>query len=511
MTQTQVPLKDTIQSEQNSRPKWLPITSIIILAACLYFYQLGTESLWIDELYSIEDAQKGIPELLSTSTRPAYYILLHVWMLFGTDEAWLRGLSVIFALVTIFLVYKLGSHLIDDSVGLLAAGLMTLSPIFINHAQEVRMYGLSNCLCLGGTLALSITLERIRAASLISWLVLRILAVLTTPLNIFLLIPDGILWLWKLRKHRQVMIIFALAGLGLVGLSLFWIYLQWESIFSYFQDWSSGQPKPGIANVIARLTSFTARWPLRTVSSPLSHFYKLYTVMLVGILGFSFTFVNPKYNPKVFRLAAWAFLPAGALLTISWLLSPIWLPRYLLFVAPYLLILLAAGFLGIWRKQRKLAIVITLMYIFAMGAGLENYYSSSVAYRANWRGVTQMIAQEEQPGDVLAAIISHSRPSLALKHYYQNHQGSLAINVVDNCEGKNSEKESCQGVENTLESLPAFDSRLWLVYLDTTASAEELENFQQKVKEAFQVDKQQTFNSDLGVKNDIEVFLLSPK
>ena len=506
MTQTQVPLKDTIQSEQNSRPKWLPITSIIILAACLYFYQLGTESLWIDELYSIEDAQKSIPELLSTSTRPAYYILLHIWMLFGTDEAWLRGLSVIFALVTIFLVYKLGSHLIDDSVGLLAAGLMTLSPLFINHAQEVRMYGLSNCLCLGGTLALSITLERIRAASLISWLVLRILAVLTTPLNIFLLIPDGILWLWKLRKNRQVMIIFAFVGLGLVGLSLFWIYLQWESIFIYFQDWSSDQPKPGITNVIARLTSFTARWPLRTVSSPLSHFYKLYTVMLVGILGFSFTFVNPKYNPKVFRLAAWAFLPAGALLTISWLLGPIWLPRYLLFVAPYLLILLAAGFLGVWHKQRKLAVILALMYIFAVGSGLQNYYS--VPYRANWRGVTQMIAEEEQSGDVLAAIISHSRPNIALKHYYQSYQGSLPINVVDNCEGKNSEQENCQGVENTLDNLPTFDSRLWLVYLDTIGDSKA---FKDKIEQGFKVEQNQTFNSDLGIKNNIEVFLLREK
>ena len=228
--------------------------------------------------------------------------------------------------------------------------------------------------------------------------------------------------------------------------------------------------------------------------------------MLVGILGFSFTFVNPKYNPKVFRLAAWAFLPAGALLTISWLLSPIWLPRYLLFVAPYLLILLAAGFLGVWHKQRKLAVILALMYIFAVGSGLQNYYS--VPYRANWRGVTQMIAQEEQSGDVLAAIISHSRPSIALKHYYQNHQGSLAINVVDNCEGKNSQQENCQGVKNTLDNLPTFDSRLWLVYLDTIGDSKA---FKDKIEQGFKVEKNQTFNSDLGIKNDIEVFLLREK
>ena len=202
-------------------------------------------------------------------------------MSFGSSEAWLRGLSVIFALGSIFFVYQLGSHIFNRSVGLLAAMLMTLSPLFINHAQEVRMYGISTFLCLGGTLALSFALDKARVVWVVSWLVLRILAVLSTPLNVLMFLPDGIIWAWKLRKvilrHRQKFIFGGTVAILIVGiLSWGWISSQGEATSAYVNDWVSDQPKPGLTSVIGRLTSFTARWPLRTVSSPLSHFYKLY-------------------------------------------------------------------------------------------------------------------------------------------------------------------------------------------------------------------------------------------
>ncbi|NEO45295.1 MAG: hypothetical protein F6K55_14635, partial [Moorea sp. SIO4A3] len=74
--------------------QWIPIALILLLAAGLYLYQLGTESLWVDELYSVNDA-KRLPGHLGL-IRPLYYIILWLWMQFGTSDAWLRGLSVLF-------------------------------------------------------------------------------------------------------------------------------------------------------------------------------------------------------------------------------------------------------------------------------------------------------------------------------------------------------------------------------------------------------------------------------
>ncbi|MFM6402770.1 hypothetical protein, partial [Planktothrix sp.] len=55
-------------------PTWLPITLILLLATILYLYQLGTEPLWQDEFYSIEDAETF--NILDPGVRPLYYMFL---------------------------------------------------------------------------------------------------------------------------------------------------------------------------------------------------------------------------------------------------------------------------------------------------------------------------------------------------------------------------------------------------------------------------------------------------
>ena len=48
--------------------QWMPITLILLLATVLYLYHIGTESLWIDELFSVLDAK----ELKLNAVRPLY-------------------------------------------------------------------------------------------------------------------------------------------------------------------------------------------------------------------------------------------------------------------------------------------------------------------------------------------------------------------------------------------------------------------------------------------------------
>jgi Predicted membrane protein len=138
---------------------WLPISLILLLATILYLYQLGTETLWNDEYYSIRDAEDF--NILHPGTRPLYFILLQFWMNFGKSDAWLRGLSVIFGIGNVFLTYKIGRRTGGEPIGIISAFLLTLSPRVIFHAQEVRMYSMSTFLSLVGTLILIEILENL--------------------------------------------------------------------------------------------------------------------------------------------------------------------------------------------------------------------------------------------------------------------------------------------------------------------------------------------------------------
>ena len=76
------------------RASALPILAVLAIGFALRLYQVGTESLWIDEGYSLRDARASLSLL---DARPLYYNMLHWWMRFGESEAWLRMPAVIFS------------------------------------------------------------------------------------------------------------------------------------------------------------------------------------------------------------------------------------------------------------------------------------------------------------------------------------------------------------------------------------------------------------------------------
>ena len=467
--------------------RWLPLVVILCIASVLYFYQLGAESLWSDEFYSLYDA-RAVPQKIS-STRPVYYILLRVWMIFGESDVWLRSLSIPFALGSVFLIYRLGERLFDRSIGLIGALMLTLSPVFINHAQEIRMYTVSTFLGLLGTLVFTSVLEKLTVASLAGWIVLRILATLTTPLNVLLLLPDGILLVWRLRKQRRLLMILGGVLLFVALLSLPWAIGFIGTSLTFFGTWVSDHPKPTLVNVLSRLTIFTAYWPLQSLESSISDkFYKLYTILVALVLGASIFLRRPKAG--IVYLSAWVVLPASVLFAVSWLFAPVWLPRYLLTVVPYLLLLIAAGFIAIKEWQPKLAIVLAIVYFVAVGGGLEHYYTK--AFRDDWRSAVQVINDSDQPNDTIALYTSAGRPFLFVDHYYD---GTAPIHVVD--------------AKDENATLPDFESRLWIVHKPNDPDSPEAQEFRRMIGDRYQIEETQVFKTETGWEEIIEVFLVT--
>ncbi|NEO09175.1 MAG: hypothetical protein F6K49_11530 [Moorea sp. SIO3I6] len=382
----------------------MPIGLILLVATGLYLYQLGTESLWYDELFSINKTQSGISLPPKNLTRPFYFMILYIWMQFSTSTVWLRGLSVIFGLGSVFLIYLLGRRLAGKPVGLIAALLLTLSPLFINHAQEVRMYTLIPFLSLGGTLALAHALENPRFAAINWWAVGRFLALVTTPVSVTLFLPDLVLIGWQFRNQKRRLFAF---GIRLLLIGSCWLPLVSavnDSSTKFLKGWVTQYPKPNMILIVSEVTHLTVFWPLRhLLGSGISAndlmkqlnqqsimdwlvehvltsnivpllYYMAYTAMAIGLLAIALLSRHP--STKLWWIKVWALLPAGSILLISYVSSSIWKARYLLIVSPYFLILLAAGLMQVWRWQRRVAVLVTLLYAIAVGSGLVHYYTT---------------------------------------------------------------------------------------------------------------------------------------
>ena len=473
-------------------PHWLPITLIMVVATGLYFYQLGTESLWTDELISIYRGKDL--ELIMRDSRPLYHFLLSGWIILSDNDAWLRSLGVIFSLGAVFGSYRLGYHLINQSAGLITAILVSLSPLFINHAQEVRMYAPSTCFGVWGTLILAYALENPRIWFIALWSLLRFLAIITTPLNLLILLPDVVLIACQFYRKRPVLWRFCL-GLLFIGAAWSpWIisivtrsaeFIGGVRVSSGESTTRSLKEIPSLSQILLQPGRFTA-WSFgRANSSKIYWFYNAYSVMLAGLLGWSLW--QWKRYEKLSWIAAWALLPLVPILLASFISRSLWVDRYLLFIAPYIFLLLAVGWLSIWQNLRIPALIVALIYTLAIAGGLKRYYT--VDDRLDWRGLVHTISENEQLGDEIVWSIGQNVP-VALNHYYH---GSNQINIYHPPQLKT--KDDPLAVEDWLANLPANQSRLWLVCLEFSPELESA------LAEQFEVKKHRSFKA-------IQLFLL---
>jgi 4-amino-4-deoxy-L-arabinose transferase-like glycosyltransferase len=135
---------------------------ILIAAAAIYSFRLGSDALGASEAYSAWAAAKPgvsailrIPVLHDPGKQVFYYIVLHYFTsIFGTGESALRAVSVIFALASIALVYALGREMFDTDTALAAVAMWAFNPLAVVFAHRARMYSMFIAVALAHLLAL---------------------------------------------------------------------------------------------------------------------------------------------------------------------------------------------------------------------------------------------------------------------------------------------------------------------------------------------------------------------
>lgn len=492
MTQ-KLSLNTRLSSQKSSSNKliqdFLPFGIVFCLAIFLFFFHLGSESLWNDEVFSIRDANQ-ITSNFKVS-RPLYYFLLHLWMQLATSQFWMRSLSVLFALVSVFFIYRLGTRVDGKATGIVSALLLTLSPLFINHAQEIRMYALGTCLGLAGTLALTKAMQETKIAPFFVWAVTRWLMFLTAPLNIALIFADFLLVGLKFLRHRKQLMMFGVSALFLGAACLPTFLLTAKGSGDVLLTWALYQPRPGLKSLPGMLTRFTI-WSVKPpFDIPwLEPLINVYTLVLVGVVIFLIT--TKPWKSAIGWIMAWWFIPQSAVFVVSHLTSSLWVERYLLFTAPYALIMLAAGVTRIWKWKWPIALSITLLYSVVVSGGLVRYYAQT--HRTDWQGVVETISKSEQARDHLAI---HANPTV-FKHYYRGSAPTQFMDVV-------SKKRLPEEIDQVLEDIPPVESRLWLAYEHTAFVSEEgHDRFRQAVVDKFQLQEKHEFH-------DLDLFLLTLK
>lgn len=136
----------------NKRHLWLLIPPLLLLT-WLGAHNLNADLLWLDEYFSVGNVG-GILRVpynpaevwwsvsqYSPQHPPAYFMLLSGWVaLTGWTVFAMRALSLLAAVLTVALTYRLGADWLSPRAGLYAAFILSVSALFVYYAHELRMY-----------------------------------------------------------------------------------------------------------------------------------------------------------------------------------------------------------------------------------------------------------------------------------------------------------------------------------------------------------------------------------
>jgi hypothetical protein len=450
---------------------------ILGLAIILRFYQIGAESLWEDEIRSVQKTLDGGGLPPANLLRPAYYVCLRVWMFFGMSDAWLRSLSVLFGVGSVYLTYLLGDRLSSRATGLVAALLLALSPLAIEQSQEVRMYALGQFSGLIGTVLLASVFESYQTSSLRWWTIARLITCWTAPLNSALLMPDTLLATLRLRRQPGTLAAYFIWLIILCGVwTLSFIRLV-EATPSYMSGFVEKMSRPtpiSFLGILRIFTTYSSPAPGEVVSVWSERFADAFVLVLAGVLVVALW--NRSRLGRLSWALSWGYLPLVAVFAASYITKSIWLGRYLSFTAPYILILLAAGFVYLWQRWRMAAVGLIVVYTIAITAGLHHYYTTE--NRADWRSASQIISINETPQD--AIYLFPASDQQGLEYYYK---GSLPIIGTF----LRHEQPDAVKLTSDLNRLAATHLNLWLVllYSQSETGKQWQQTFQQVIEQQF--------------------------
>jgi mannosyltransferase len=386
------------------------LLSLTIIGAILRFYNLGYNSLWLDEASTLNFAVKSIPDIWQATTAgefnpPLFYGAEHIMLLFGNSEVVLRFLPALLGVLTIPLIYLVGKECMDRNVGIIAAAAFTFSPFLIFYSQEARAYSM---MLFFVTFSMVFYFRALKSNNIRDWALFGLLSALAFWSHFYALVIIGALFLYALYElYPKIKSSTSAAKplgtacviLGLICLPLILITIQ------LFAKRTASAPTFGIQGLGIIVATFA-----QISGSEVA----MYILLLLFIAGIVQAFILDKKKGL--------FLVTLTVLTfvISYFLSykiPMQ-PRYLIFLAIVFFIAIALSYrlLFTWIPSRGVVYGFIAFMMVINAPMLAGYYSGYT--KEDWRGFAGGLQQLTRQGDFVVVVPGYvSQP---LDYYYSN-------------------------------------------------------------------------------------------
>jgi 4-amino-4-deoxy-L-arabinose transferase-like glycosyltransferase len=200
------------------------IGAISVAGAGLWFWQIGSKSLFQDEGFTASTVLRPWGSLLRLSieheaTGLVHALLLRALTLFGESEATLRSLSALSLIALVPIVGAIGWRLASPRVGVLASLLLVVNGTVAAYAHYSRTYALTMLLAGVATLLFVFDVDEPRRSTLLGWAAGCLLLSSTHIIGV-LLVGCHLASLWFLPAGQRLLRRRGIAACAFVLLSL---------------------------------------------------------------------------------------------------------------------------------------------------------------------------------------------------------------------------------------------------------------------------------------------------
>lgn len=365
---------------------------VILIGLALRVISLD-QSLWLDEAINVIATQNYnfwgmVTEYAKADFHPpGYFIIIWIWTkFFGISEIAVRVPSVIFGLVTVYVVYLTGQKLYSRGLGLVSALLLAINPLHIYYSQEARMYALA-------VLAVSLNfflIVRLIKGEKVSLLLLLFsnLFVLTSDYVAYLIFPAQFIFLLMIKRKLLKTWTIVLFSAILIG---FWWIPTFLNQLDIGAVASSNLPawKFIVGGFDPKAVPLTfVKFIIGRISYPDKLIYAL-IVLPVSSLFLFLLWRGTKLIKRLERslILSWILVPIILATLISFVI-PIYSYFRLQFILPAFTLLVA---LGIFSFKLKLRYFLFAAVLVIQVFSLSVYLFNPVFQRDDWKGVVSFL------------------------------------------------------------------------------------------------------------------------
>ena len=433
---------------------------VLILFGALFIrvINLGAESAWVDEGYSIALAQHSIPEIIQGTAAdqhpPLYYLLLHSWMWLGSDVVYVRLFSVLLGVFNVYQVMSFGKRLGGEALALKASLLVAINPMHVWYSQEARQYMLLAVLTTAASIVFWECLKGKRR-----WLeygIFSLLAIYTQYFAFFVLLAQFMIVIaWTIwQKNKRLLICWFATILGVGALFLAWLPEMFNQFLYHPTPWIEIPERSEILGILLRLVFGSGVLILPE------------WIQWLGMIGATIVLIwtvrriifqrNDLAVPILFLMMS-VLVPYVVISAISFFYPIFQFKQFLIILVPLLILVVIIADL-FPRPWKSLAFICLLIIpIFSL------VYQQVTLSKDDWRGMAAYIDENMESEDVLFS--NPAAAYLALNLYLQNAQNESGYppdyDILTG--GWKGEAVTEESVEQSLMNLVSDSKRIWLI------------------------------------------------